>query len=68
MSTTTRSAPTFRSAIVLDPGAATAIRAGDTESATGGRPAPTPSGKEAGAKTIAVTAAVASAAVTAQSR
>ena len=36
-STTTRSAPTLRNAIVRDAGATSTTRAGETESATGAR-------------------------------
>ena len=52
-STTTRSAPLFRSLIVLAPGAASAIRAGETESATRGRSASAPAAQGADASTSA---------------
>jgi hypothetical protein len=55
-STTTCSAPSFRTLILLDPGAASASRAGETERATRGRSALTASAAEAVSKNPAKTA------------
>ena len=53
-STMTGSAPSFRSLIVLAPGAASASRAGETESAMRGRSASAPAAEGADASTSAV--------------
>ena len=52
----TCSAPSFRTLILLDPGAASASRAGETERATRGRSALTASAAEAVSKYPAKTA------------
>jgi len=53
-STATCSAPSFRTLIALAPGTARTSRAGETDSATRGRTASTPSAEGADAKTSAV--------------
>jgi hypothetical protein len=65
-STTTRSAPSFRTRILLEPGTVSASCAGETESATRGRAAPAPSAAGADAGTSMVRPARASAALTAR--
>src|SRR5712691_8963354 len=67
-STTICSAPSFRSLIVLEPGAASASRAGETERATRGRPAPAPSAEGEDASTSAVKPASARAGLTGRRR
>jgi hypothetical protein len=66
--TTTRSAPSFRSLILLAPGAASVSLAGETESATRGRSALAPSAEGAGASRSTVKPASARAGLTGRRR
>ena len=67
--TTTRSVPSLRTLILLEPGASTATLAGETESATRGRATPAPVAESgAGVKTSPAKTASASADLTGRAR